>query len=390
MSVHRRAAERDHVLVVGGRIHGPDAGLLQLLEAQKCIATRVPRATAGEHAAARRYLLAIVRHRPGGSVPADVLQGLHTAAPGLRIAVTGPAGDVAGALAAMRARAFDYLEEPVTPPALLSVLDRAREGPDPRLASWLESLQALAPGLVHELRNPLSGILAGSQMLGRLLADQHAACRYAQIIREEARQLERLLARVAQFGRLQSRGARLRQTVDLAALLGRLLEEVRPACETRRIRIVPVLGPRVPAPQGDPASLGLAIGEVIRNAMEAMAEGGTLTVETRRAPGRHPSRRDRGDSARGTAWAQVVISDTGPGMPEEARHRACEPFFSTRSRALGIGLALAQAVALAHGGAVLVTDGAPAGARVILRLPAAPRADRGARRCSAKSTGQTR
>ncbi len=73
----------------------------------------------------------------------------------------------------------------------------------------------------------------------------------------------------------------------------------------------------------------------------------------------------------GTAdgWVEVECRDTGSGLTPEARQRAFEPFFSTRPRALGVGLSLAQAITWAHGGTIRLEDADGQGCRAILRVP---------------------
>jgi two-component system sensor histidine kinase TtrS len=310
--------------------------------------------------------------------------------PTLRVAVIGRAGSVVSAVAAMRCHAFDYLEDPVTPAALASLLHRARHTVDPQEAVLLDSLQTLTPGLVHELRNPLSGVLAGSQMLTRLLAGQGKAGEYAEIVREEALHLQHFLARLAEFGRLGACKPPFAHLVDLAALVEGLLDAVRPTCEARHIGLVLVCAPGTPASPGDTGRLGLAFGELIRNAVDALTDGGILTVHIRRA--QESEAVDSGGGADGTddGWVEVVVADTGPGMTEDARQRACEPFFSTRPGALGIGLSLAQAVVRAHGGTLRIGGPGHRGGRVVVRLPATRNTGTGIREADAKSTRQPR
>lgn len=154
---------------------------------------------------------------------------------------------------------------------------------DPQEAVLLDSLQKLTPGLVHELRNPLSGVLAGSQMLGRLLAGQGKAAEYAAILREGALQLQHFLARLAEFGRLESCRPPFAQRVELGALVERVLDRVRATCDGRRIGLASFCEPGTPALPGDAARLGLAIGELIQNAVEAVPDGGSVSVHVRRA-----------------------------------------------------------------------------------------------------------
>ena len=305
-----------------------------------------------------------------GADSRTVFAQLQETAPALRVVLMGPSGDVRQAVLALRTQPFDYLELPITPPALRETLARAACEPDPRQARWLESLQALTPGLIHELRNPLSGVLAGSQLLGRL--EQPAggpSGEYARIVREEAQQLERHLSRLAEFGRLGIQHWGLAAEVDLAEVLARVLDRHRPECEARRARVNTLDGAGGARARGDSTRLAQAIGELFRNALEALPEeGGTVICRVR------PS--DQPGSAAGPvterSWTEVVLTDDGGGLSEDARRRAFEPFFSTKPRALGIGLPLAQLIAWRHGGMVRLEPAAGGGAAAILCLPAPP------------------
>ena len=227
------------------------------------------------------YLLAVVPRGQSDEHGRECLRRLREQAPTLRVAVVGAAGDVAGAADVMRVHAFDYLEDPVTAVAIERLIRRARTEPNPLQVALVESLKSLTPGLVHEFRNPLSGVLAGSQMLARLLHDGDTASGYAGIIQEEAQKLARFLTRLAEFGRLRSGGMQWAESVDLPDLLGRVLAAAAPAYEARRIRIVSSFDPRTSTLRADPARLTQACAELLDNAQEAMPDGGTLTVNTR-------------------------------------------------------------------------------------------------------------
>jgi signal transduction histidine kinase len=200
-------------------------------------------------------------------------------------------------------------------------------------------------------------------MLARLLRGGGTACEYAEIIQEEAQQIERFLARLAEFGRLGARGVQIVAGVNLSGLLDRLLEAALSACRSRGIRIVSSLDPRATAIDGDPSRLTQACAEILQNAQDAMPEGGTVTVATRAVPGGT----DTGDG-----WVEVAFRDTGSGLTPEAKERAFEPFFSTRPRALGVGLSLAQAIVWAHGGMIRLDHAEGQGCRAVLRIPQRP------------------
>ncbi|HTX52947.1 MAG TPA: ATP-binding protein [Candidatus Baltobacteraceae bacterium] len=288
-----------------------------------------------------------------------VVSQLREAAPNLRVVLAGPAGDVRLAVRALRLQPFDYVELPLTAAALQDTLVRAEWEPDPRQGRWLEALQVLSPGLIHELRNPLSGVLAGSQLLGRLLqAGGGPTSEYLQIVREEAQQLERHLTRLAEFGRLGAHGWGLTAEVDLQDVVRRVVERQRADCEARGVSVV-VEPDHAVTVRGDSTRLAQALTELLRNALEALSAGGCVTCRLRVADGASPG-----------AWAEVLLSDSGPGLSGDAHRRAFEPFYSTKPRALGIGLPLAQTIALRHQGTIRLESGFAGGTTAVLRLPA--------------------
>jgi len=362
----------------GGGGDEPLRRLTRLLESQGCAVETVP---------ADRALAQAVR-RPGelcilvpvaGPDGLDLLHALREAHPDARLVVLCERPDLGLALELLRLGAFDCLEAAPDEAAVAALAARLRAAGDSRLRAYTQSLQALTPGLVHELRNPLSGILGSGQMLGRLIGENPRAQDYIRILREEALQLERFLARLAEFGRLPRGGICCGDPLQLTRFLGGLLEEWRPRCLAHGITQVTRFAPAVPGVRAEPSRLALALGELLDNAIEAMPAGGTLTVSTRLVPG-DPGR----DPAR-PGTAEILVADTGPGMAEEVRRRALEPFFSAKPRALGIGLALAQAVLAAHGGDLGLDSRPGAGTRVALRLPLAPGGGNGHEACAARA-----
>jgi signal transduction histidine kinase len=95
---------------------------------------------------------------------------------------------------------------------------------------------------------------------------------------------------------------------------------------------------------------------LVKNAAEAAGQGGTVAMRIDATP-------DGG--------ASVAVSDSGPGVKPEDRPRLFEPFFSTKSSGTGLGLAVSQAIAEAHGGRIEADTGPLGGARFTLRLPSA-------------------
>jgi signal transduction histidine kinase len=118
--------------------------------------------------------------------------------------------------------------------------------------------------------------------------------------------------------------------------------------------------PGLPPLRADPEQLRVLLANLVVNALESMAEAG----------GGAPARLGLALRASGAGELEFRVSDTGRGVPAELREKIFYPFFSTRQRGSGVGLALAQKIALSHGGSLELEGGAGAGAVFRLRLPA--------------------
>jgi PAS domain S-box-containing protein len=118
--------------------------------------------------------------------------------------------------------------------------------------------------------------------------------------------------------------------------VGETLELLRPELENRGLTIKEKLGRQMPASPIDGAQIKQVLVNLIKNAMQAMTKGGTLTVQT-------------GNSADGV-W--VSVADTGGGIPHEKINRIFEPFYTTKQKGTGLGLMIVQRVVRDHGGRI--------------------------------------
>ena len=114
--------------------------------------------------------------------------------------------------------------------------------------------------------------------------------------------------------------------------------------------------------EADPVQLEQVVINLLRNAAEAVPDEAT----ERRVTARGSRERDAG----GREWARVEIEDTGAGIPEADLQRIFIPFFTTKSKGHGVGLALAHRVATEHGGTLSASNSPGGGAAFTLRLPA--------------------
>jgi two-component system sensor histidine kinase FlrB len=213
----------------------------------------------------------------------------------------------------------------------------------------LLTLGELAAGLAHQIRTPLAAaLLYASQMS---LPERNAAdqARCAEKTVHSLKQLDKLVNDMLAF----THGGAAREAVSVSALLEQVAQWLRPALrEGVRLTITtqaPALMVRANAPSLVSAVLNLAT-----NALQAATGELSLELLARRTP--------RGN-------AQIVVSDSGPGVPASIRERIFEPFFTTRARGNGIGLSIVKSVIEAHGGTISLAD-SYRGATFVIELPA--------------------
>ncbi|MCL2029012.1 MAG: ATP-binding protein [Deltaproteobacteria bacterium] len=205
-------------------------------------------------------------------------------------------------------------------------------------AERLAGLGSMVATVAHEIRNPLGIIHSTADVLGRLLAREPDQARLAAAIIEEADRLSTVVTEFLDF-------ARPPEPKAAPVVVEEILEEVLASLEITlsRASVETRLDFRdEPGPvQADAHMLHRAFLNIIMNAIQAMDEGGLLTVSTRLEPG--------GDGG-GRLW--VIIRDTGPGLSEETAGRVFNPFFTTKAKGTGLGLIIVRNIIEAHGGAM--------------------------------------
>lgn len=218
------------------------------------------------------------------------------------------------------------------------------------------SLGLLSASLAHELNQPLTAVLTNIQVARRGLGDARLNSEQALALLDKAllntRRASRILAGIRA---LIQPGAARREPVDLAALAREVGELVAGEARGGGVRLVF----ECPEPEvrvlGDSIQLSQIVLNLMRNAIQA-----TATVATREL------RVSVGYRA-GRAWLRV--RDSGPGFSAEALDRAGQPFFTTHTRGLGLGLSIARAIAVQHGGTLRLSNAPGGGADAELELP---------------------
>jgi nitrogen fixation/metabolism regulation signal transduction histidine kinase len=225
-----------------------------------------------------------------------------------------------------------------------------------RVAAWREMARRLA----HELKNPIFPIQLSIETLRRALDQGGAqdAQRFQSLFREssdtildELRSLRAIVEEFSQFARMPP--PRLAPT-DLRELVERVLALYRAQAAT--VRIETGLAEGLPPVPADRDLLARALGNLVANALEAMPDGGTLSVKTRAV----------------VDGVALEVSDTGPGLTEEQRTRLFTPYYTTKKGGTGLGLAIVQGIVSDHGGRIQVESAPGAGTTFTLVLPSAP------------------
>ncbi|MCF8065126.1 MAG: PAS domain S-box protein [Desulfarculaceae bacterium] len=235
-----------------------------------------------------------------------------------------------------------------------------------RQSQKLEAIGTLAGGIAHDFNNMLAAIMGYTELS---LDDAAAGSELAQNLEQVMKAGERgrgLVQQILSF----SRGAeRETEPLDLAALVAEALKLLRaaiPSNITIKTRLEPCGLVR-----GDPVQLHQLLMNLVTNAAQAMEDtGGTITLSLK------PIEVTREDALQSPGlmpgpYLRMVVSDTGPGIPQELRERIFEPFFTTKEagKGSGLGLAAVHGIVQSHMGAITLVDQEGPGASFVVLLP---------------------
>ena len=225
----------------------------------------------------------------------------------------------------------------------------------------LTALGQLAGGIAHDFNNLLQAILGYAQLMKQNPSDVRLVNRSIQVLESAALDGAETVRRIQQFARL--RPDEVFVAVDMNAIVQEAVAIIRPRWEEKiaqencPLDLQLDLG-AIPPMSGRPAALTELMTNLILNAIDAMPEGGTLSITTRRA-------QDGGVTA--------TVADTGVGIPEAVSRRIFEPFFSTKGEdGSGLGLAMVYSIVTRHGGDIRVDSEPGHGAAFTLTFPFGP------------------
>jgi signal transduction histidine kinase len=235
----------------------------------------------------------------------------------------------------------------------------------------LASLGRLAAGLAHELNNPLSSVAGFAEALQRRAADWVATHQpgatdvkeYLTLIQEEVSRAATIVRRLLDFARQREPAF---GAVDLEAVVAKAVSFVQRQARLANQRIVVSPFPKESLVHADAQMLQQVFLNLLTNALDAVEGGGEVRIAARR--------REEHGPIPGQAWLDVMVSDTGSGIPAENLPKVFDPFFTTKEvgKGTGLGLAICQSIVEQHRGTIEVqSEGAGKGTVVTVRLPVA-------------------
>jgi signal transduction histidine kinase len=283
------------------------------------------------------------------------------------IVITGYGGEQV-AVDMMRKGAIDFLSKPIEYEVLLSSMTNALKIRDAQIADRpideYPSLERFFPFLAHEIRNPLHAISGALAIIQRRtdLKDEILA-QSVKIINEEVQHLNEFVQECLNFVRppdtIRFTGVEINEVISVVMnIISHMFES-----ERKKIRVMTDIDPQLPKVYANYEELKQAFLNVVRNAFEAMPEGGQLTIKTCLQP----------DSQKNV---EISFTDNGIGIKKENLNKLFNPFFTTKVRGTGLGLAVCRRIIVErHHGKIYIESEENRGTTVKVELPADRRSE---------------
>ena len=219
----------------------------------------------------------------------------------------------------------------------------------------LQSLDQFAAGIVHEIRNPLAGISTNAQFMMESIGPKERFHEEIQDILADVQNIEDITRRVLDFAHPSKSYVR---EEPIEGIVEEVLRFSKMPLRRQGIRLLTNLNKSPAKVRMDVSQIKQVIFNMVRNACEAMPEGGELRIHTSRSGAGH-----------GNGHVRVEVEDTGRGIAEEHLERIFDPFFSLNREGTGLGLAISRKIIENHGGRIEVKSKPGKGTKFGIILP---------------------
>lgn len=230
-----------------------------------------------------------------------------------------------------------------------------------RRTDRLRSLETIAGGFAHEIRNPLTSIKTFIQLAPERKNDNHFIGEFSRIVLDDVNRIERLIQEILDYARYME--PRLTDE-DPNEIVSSCLYFIQVKADSRGIKIEKDLAPELPRGMLDRQQIKQVLLNLLLNAMDAMSDKtGTLRVRTTKL-----------QKADGEVWTQIEIEDTGHGISSENLDHIFDPFFTTKhasavNEGTGLGLTIAHQIIREHRGEIQVQSTEGVGTTFHINLP---------------------
>jgi signal transduction histidine kinase len=238
-----------------------------------------------------------------------------------------------------------------------------------RRADRLAALGTMAAGIAHDIRNPLTSILIFSQLMSLHHDDPDVRAKFDRVV---PRELERVQAVIEDMMELARPTSLHLEPTNMNEVLTQVLELYENQAATLNVKLSRELTPDLPFFMADRKRLHRCFSNIIANGIQAMASGGDLAVRSSLVPAAEFSSLQGNTSAVGAPGGsviRVVISDTGRGIPSDRLSRIFDPFYTTKEKGLGLGMAITHRIIEDHKGSIDVQSQVGLGTTFTIHLP---------------------
>lgn len=226
-------------------------------------------------------------------------------------------------------------------------------------AERLAAMGQMSAQVAHEVRNPLSSIGLNVEMIQEQLesatfATKESALEAKELLAAVIREVDRVTEITEDYLRLARLPSPVLRREEIVPLLDSVVDFAAEELERAKVTVKRDWSGAELVVSADEGQLRQVFVNLVRNAREAMADGGELTLSARRTDG----------------LVEIAVADTGPGMGADVQGRLFEPFFTTKEGGTGLGLSLSRQIVEAHGGQIAVDSVPGRGTRFVITLPA--------------------